>query len=142
MALYSSEVFFAMVVGVLVVVVALLIISVKTMTLLIHITRRKNLYICPGHTVTQKKMGQFTQEHEYDVPQESTNGRQYDTINADDVQRNNSRTDQKQIFQHQLSQQSMQEPVYHDIATRSPPSETNIITQRNSNIRKSDITVV
>ena len=87
-------------------------------------------------------MGQFTQEHEYDVPQESTNGRQYDTINADDVQRNNSRTDQKQIFQHQLSQQSMQEPVYHDIATRSLPSETNIITQRNSNIRKSDITVV
>jgi ribonucleotide reductase alpha subunit len=41
------------------------------------------MYICPGHTVTQKKMGQFTQEHEYDVPQESTNGRQYDTINAD-----------------------------------------------------------
>ena len=100
------------------------------------------MYICPGHTVTQKKMGQFTQEHEYDVPQESTNGRQYDTINADDVQRNSRRTDEKQIFQHQPSQQSMQEPVYHDIATRPTTSETNIIIQRNNNIRKSEITVV
>jgi hypothetical protein len=86
--------------------------------------------------------GQITHENEYDVPGEIINGRQYDTINGDDVQRKNSGTDQKQIFQHQLSQRSMQEPVYHDIATRQTTSETNIITQRNSNIRKSDITVV
>jgi len=100
------------------------------------------MYICPGHTVTKKKMGQFTQENEYDVPQESISVRQYDTINADNVQRNNSRTDEKQIFQHQLSQRSMQEPVYHDIVTRQSTSETNIITQRNNNIRKPEITVV
>jgi hypothetical protein len=52
------------------------------------------MYICPGHTVTQKKMGQFTQENEYDSPQESISVRQYDTINADDVQRNSRRTDE------------------------------------------------
>ena len=100
------------------------------------------MYICPGHTVTKKKMGQFTQENEYDSPQESISVHQYDTINADDVQQNNRRTDENQIFQHQPSQQSMQEPVYHDIATRPTTSETNIIIQRNSNIRKSEITVV
>jgi len=103
------------------------------------------MYICPGHTVTKKKKGQITQENEYDVPQESINCHQYDALGSDDIGRNNSRTDGKQIFQHQLSQQSqqsMQEPVYHDIATRQTTSETNIITQRNNNIRKSQITVV
>ena len=100
------------------------------------------MYICPGHTVTKMKKGKITQENEYDVPQESSNGRQYDTLDSGNVQRNNSRTDEKKIFEHQLSQRSMQEPVYHDIATLQTTAETNVTTQRNSNVRKSEITDV
>jgi len=96
------------------------------------------MYICPGHTVTKIK----GQESEYDVPEENRNSRQYDTLASDDFQRNNSRTDEKQILQLELSQRSMQEPVYHDIAAMQTTSEADTIIQRNNNIRKSQITVV
>lgn len=78
-------------------------------------------------------------ENEYEFPQDRTNGQQYSSIGCEDFQRNNSRTDEKKLFESQNP--SMQDPVYHDIIQVQGPSETNLVTQR-SNVRRSQTTVV
>ncbi|XP_063419899.1 uncharacterized protein LOC134705063 [Mytilus trossulus] len=138
MGVDNPEVISALVIGVLVIAVTTLVISVKIMTLLIHIIRRKDVYICPGHTAG-KDISHVGNENEYEFPQDRTNGQQYSSIGCEDFQRNNSRTDEKKLFESQNP--SMQDPVYHDIIQVQGPSETNLITQR-SNIRRSQTTVV